>query len=94
MNTRGLNLDLQKKQFTVLVFVKVGDVGTVLASLQKEATHVEVVYINTLPGKVPPGRPYTLDCFAFSNIKKKKKNQTTKTKQEHTHTHTKKTPKF
>ena len=69
MLTRGLNLDLQKNHFLLLVFVKVGDVGKVLSCLEKEATHMEVVYINTVPGKVPPGRSYKLDCLAYKNLK-------------------------
>lgn len=52
---RGLNLDLQKNNFVVLAFLKIADIGMAWKSLDDEATHIEVVYINKVPGKVPPG---------------------------------------
>lgn len=62
----ALNLDMDQTSFLILVWADVKDVGTICSKLG-ECIHVEVVYTNSLPGKITGGE-FLLFCQLYKSI--------------------------
>lgn len=65
---QSINLDANMDNFMLLTFLKPDQVGEIKTFLSEIMTHVEVIFTNTMPGKITGGMKIKILTWLYANI--------------------------